>query len=396
MEIALCVLTYNGADIVDDVLTNCVNDYFNEGIDIYYFDSSMDNKTKDVVEKYIEQGYTNLYYINMPEESSIGRTKAIMSGEHFVKEYDYVWPTKNRSYLSVSGLKKVKEIMNLGPDVIVCMGLGNNENIYEYNEPTELYRDFAWIMTSLDAVIYKTQRIFSDYDKAEYYIGFNEFYSYLFNRLPQISNMRALVIDNITLRFINSQLGKSKYNVIDVWKTQWVGVNEQLPACYDVYKAYVVKSTVRLPWLLGNITRVVELHEQNLIREDNLEEISVDWEKVSDVPFVVVEKIARNQFDIKHDTSYVATQNEFLQLLARSIQCIKNGEMEIEQLPIEHIKTCILEKVQKNENKMEDMRLLRGSIEDICNKMKNETMSLEEYCNYLQVILNFGILLEVK
>ena len=46
MKIASCVLTYNGADIIDDVLANCAEYYYEEGIDIYYFDASVDDSTK--------------------------------------------------------------------------------------------------------------------------------------------------------------------------------------------------------------------------------------------------------------------------------------------------------------------------------------------------------------
>ena len=194
MKIASCVLTYKGADIIDDVLANCVEYYYEEGIDIYYFDASVDDSTKQIIDKYRANGYTNLYHLHMPDASSLDRTTKMMSGELFNKKYDYIWPSKNRSYLSKEGIRDILQVIRMKPDVVVCMPDDNDQTaIIQYTDPVQLYHDTAWIMTSLDTVLYKKDTIFDNYKTQEYYVGFNEFYSYVSNNMPCMKELNAIV-----------------------------------------------------------------------------------------------------------------------------------------------------------------------------------------------------------
>ena len=394
MKIANCVLTLNGADIIDDVLHNCASYYFELGIDIYYFDASEDDSTGKVIEKYRAQGYTNLYHLHMPNASSMDRTNKMMSGELFNRKYDYIWPHKNRSYLSEEGLRDLLQTMRLAPDVIVLAPTDElqQSEFAKYTDPVLLYRDVAGYMTSLNAVIYKST-IFDNYVTQEYYVGFNEFYSYVFNKMPTMEKVDAIVIYGNTSLVSNSSLGHPQYNVLDVWKEQWINVNEQLPECYDLYKAGVIKTVAKLPWIIGNMERTYELCQQGAIREDNLDQVRQNWEKVSDTPIEVVEMMARKEFDLYHSTSYMEEKREFYVLIGEIMEHLKKGTVCMSQIPIDEIHSILLYELRKSQKCGSDSRLIMGIIEDIYQMIKQENVTIEKYCWYLQIYLSIGMLL---
>ena len=88
-KIAVCVATYNRANIVDDVLKNSIYHYHGCGIDVYYYDSSEGNETELVIKKYQKAGFDNLYYVRVPSEEGVEqKLLRIFKGEGLEKEYD--------------------------------------------------------------------------------------------------------------------------------------------------------------------------------------------------------------------------------------------------------------------------------------------------------------------
>lgn len=393
-KIACCVLTFNGADIIRDVLQSCAGYYFEAGIDVYYFDASCDDSTKQVIEEYRKLGYTNLYHFHMPDASSLERTEKMMSGEWFAKDYDYIWPSKNRSFLSEAGIQSLLKAVEEEPDVIVCSADASPQvSVETYTDPVALYRDEAWIMTSLDTVLYRQSTVFDHAETQEIYVGFNEFYSYIFNRMPDMEHLKVSVLRGQDMDFINSKLGHSGYNVVKTWKDFWIAVNEQLPSCYDAYKGEVIKNTAKLPWLIGGLGRTYALVQQKLIRMDNLDEVRNNWEKVSDVPFELVEKMAAGGFDIYHDMTYLNSQDEFLKLIKGLVEYVRIGAMPVSDVPFDAVIDVLMNKAEQKNAGDFDYRIVQGTLSDIQKRCIRADMTIEECCMYLQMCFSFGLLL---
>jgi len=64
-----------------------------------------------------------------------------------------------------------------------------------------------------------------------------------------------------------------------------------LPVCYK-NKEEVIKRTASLPWILGDKDGLIELHRKGILTPEYYEEIKIFWEQVSDIPLVVLKKIA--------------------------------------------------------------------------------------------------------
>ena len=63
MNIAIVIPTKNRAETGEDTLGKGIDTYAKHGIDVYYYDSSTNDDTHKVVQKYIDIGYNNINYI---------------------------------------------------------------------------------------------------------------------------------------------------------------------------------------------------------------------------------------------------------------------------------------------------------------------------------------------
>ena len=194
------------------------------------------------------------------------------------------------------------------------------------------------------------------------------------------------------MTFVNSELGKSHYNVLDVWKNHWINVNQQLPDCYDLYKNDTIKQVAQLPWLIGDIDRVYEFYRENLIREDNIEEVKNNWKMISDVPVEVLDKMVKGRFDLYHDTMYIKDEREIFVLLGRIIEMIKERQIQISQIPMDAIHNVMLSGIEEKIKINSDLRFVKGTINDIYQQMIRDDITMEECCMYLQMYISLGIL----
>lgn len=301
-SIAMCIFTHNHPDTVEYVLNRmCLNCYLHS-IDVYYYDSSDDDSTREVVEAWINRGYTNLYYINVKGWNVEDKIAAAFKGEGLNKRYDYVWPSKDRTIWQKETLDAVREYIAGSPDV---MYLEIRENAADsecknYVDGIELYREYSLGLTSLDTSIYKCDSILADKRLIQYTIDsikeFPHFYLIL-KRIAEMKNPKICVLQGARIVLYNVKLSKSTWEkeAFRVWKDCWIRVNEELPDCYAPYRERVIREVAGQPWLIGDMERLKELKAAGALTVDKLDEIEVNWERISDIPFEEVRKLAKEQ-----------------------------------------------------------------------------------------------------
>lgn len=400
-QIAVCIPTYNHSEIINDVLKDCVDDYEQYGIDIYYFDSSEDNKTFEIVKKYQDKGYNNLFYNKIPV--SYLPHKKILSffkGEGLQKEYDYIWPVKDRSFCPDSTLKKINDEIRKKRDVIF-LGVINNGHMInrEYHDSKKFYKEWGWLSTSLDVVIYNKKTILNYLDNPQYeelcqqrYYGPWCSYVTLFHKLTELENANICVLCDSETQIYNSPLGKSTWekNVFEIWKDDWIQANDNLPSCYDEYKDDVIKYTASLPWILGGIPRLMELHQKGILTEESYDTVIENWERVSDIPRETVKEIAYGIYDKFHDVSSLNVHSEITSLLIQLIKLLRTGKMKKEQIPFDNIAKCIQGEILSTRKCSEELiNSIIGSITDVLNFAKSEASNIDDVILYMQIIINF-------
>ena len=295
-SIAMCMFTYNHPNTVAQVLAATCLNYYLHGIDVYWYDSSEGDETQRIVEAWINRGYTNLYYVNVKGVNNKWIT--VSKGEGLVRHYDYLWPSKDRTIWPKETMDAVIEHINEWPDIMYLEVRGNasepEKNIYE--DGVTLYKRHSLGLTSIDTTIYKFDSVISDTaehqnanEKAK---GFQHFYLIL-KKLAEMEKPKICVLqgERVTLYDVKTKSAWEN-EPFYIWKDCWVNANEQLPDCYAPYRAKVIKDVASQPWLIGGIQRLKELKAAGTLTVEKLDEIEDNWEKVSDIPFEEVRRIA--------------------------------------------------------------------------------------------------------
>ncbi len=396
--LAIGIYTYRHPEAIEDVLAVAAGYLYNHHIDVYYYDGSSDTKTKEVIEAYRSRGFTNLYHLHFPESTQ--RAKMVFQGVGMQKDYDYIWPGKDRIVFTEEVITAVLNALEEDPDVI-CLSqnpaLHGIQKQY-YHDPVLYYRDHGWISTSIDTVIYQKKSMLRDFTEWIYpHDIFNPYYSHLFHTLAHKETVRICVLTGDHINTYNSPKAVSSWihKAFKTWKDDWIKVNELLPECYEPYKAKVIKETATKPWLLGDIDRLMELHEKGILTPEKLPQIEPDWERVSNVPFEVVRDIALDQYDPAHDMRMIVSRSEFLDLLVSVRNMLKSGQINAEQIPWKAIRVYLYNKLLAlKTDRRTDIFLITGTIDDLENLSKEDGDHTERCIIYLQIIIDFLLLIE--
>lgn len=307
MSIAYCIPVYKHNEQLQESITGCIDYLSSYQIDIYVYDSSPDDVNRDFVLSLQKQGYDNIYYISIDEDViAADKVMMIYKQKYMKKRYDYIWLVKDRSYWSKDLISRVVITCENNPEAIVLHTIDNpnNEGIeYKeiYNRGTELYRDWAWLITSWDSLILNTETIINRVNFEElrkrYYIDNDT------NFPPVITLFTALSQkDYCDVAILNAESGVHNFNapmdetgredvLFKVWGYNWYHTNMLLPEIYNEYKEYVIKSTASLPWLIGNRMRLIELYHNGILNIDRINIVRDIWQYLSDVPWEELEYI---------------------------------------------------------------------------------------------------------
>lgn len=407
-SIAVCIPTLGHHDVINDVLSSAAESYCKLGIDLYYYDSSRDDETEKVICSFREKGFDNLYYVRLSDTISLNeKIERIFEGGDRKKNYDYVWPVKDRSFCERATLEEVIAATGRESDLIL-LGVSENERkVVEYSVPEKFYSDWGWLATSMDTVIFrkksffenytieKSKDIFRCYGTDEWYI-----YNYLFHKAAEISEVRIEVLQGDNIQMRNYQMGISMWErkAFTVWKDYWISINRGLPACYDAYKAEVIKKAASLPWTLGGIPRLQYLHDTGVLTANNYEECSKDWEQISDIPKRIVREIAFGEYDCFHDEYSVKFMGgKTVEILANIIGLLKDNKISIKDIPMEQIYECVLKEIKiGNLFKEEQECIIQGSIQDITEYCMGEMIDNKKLCMALQMLISYLLILNQK
>jgi hypothetical protein len=93
----------------------------------------------------------------------------------------------------------------------------------------------------------------------------------------------------------------SKYRV---WTTLFSKAVDELPECYDKYKAYVKKKEGMQPGMFGSPYTIIEDARHGVLTRKTMEELKDIWAEVSDIPYECLEYIFDNRIDLVEDSLY--------------------------------------------------------------------------------------------
>lgn len=391
-SVAIGIPTYHHPEAVNEILSLTAQYLYDLHIDVYYYDGSSDNKTKEVVENFRNKGFTNLYHLHFPEENR--RAEMIFNGRGMIREYDYIWPSKDRCMFTEEVLTAVIEALEEGPDVL-CLNQtfaypGIQKRIY--HEPTEFYHVHGWIATSINTIIYKKSSMIGSFQSWIYPNYFNAFYSHLFHTLAGMDTMNICVLygDHIMIHNYDDVISSWENKVFQIWKDAWITVNDLLPECYAPYKDHVIKITASLPWLLGDVERLQEFHDKGLLTPETMSQVEPNWERVSYVPIEIVREIAAGTYDSAHDMRRVVSESEFTDMTISIHKMLLAGQMNTSQIPWEAFQNYIHNRLlSKKSMNTDEITQILTSIRGLKSLSEEKPDVIRRAANIEQMILVF-------
>lgn len=325
--IACVFVTHNHSDVVEQVLPIFIDPYTEHGIDIYYYDSSQDNKTKEIVESYIAKGYHNLFYVDVRfTKSPDEKLACLYNGYGLQKDYDYIWNVKDRCFFVGKTLDEIVNECQKGYDVVFTV---NEEDRWEidipkykdvYHDPVEFFSHYGQLTTNWECLIRKKSTMidpiewsfYLDGDELKKDNGFLQVMT-LFNRLAEMDDISIRVIHNGSDKYYSMLTTSSWENIVFLqWIDFWVDMINGLPAIYDPYKLSIIQSETYLPVLFGSIDMLIHRSMEGTITREKFENYRAIWPLVSDIPPEYVDLVLENNLaDL-----VVAITNNFVNALA--------------------------------------------------------------------------------
>ena len=302
-KLAICVPTYNRADVVEEILLYSAEYLKKHDVDIYYYDSGDNRDVEAIVDKHNQNGHNNVYYVRVPSDYLYGdKIDLIYSGEGLKKEYDYIWPIKERIIPNERMLELVLARCDGEADAIISLTLGDiyEGDTFNFYSPVDLYRYFGKQTTSLETAIYNTKTMLGDYvfgesknsDKYK-----NDFWHYwfLYDRLAKLENPVIAVVSKDDAYNMQSSVPAGnnwRKRIFEVWIEEFIKINFELPDLYSAYKTKVIKDTVSIEDLLGKRDTFVELYNEGILTAEVFDKYKDFWAFVTDVPVEEIKKIS--------------------------------------------------------------------------------------------------------
>ncbi|MEE3495375.1 MAG: hypothetical protein VZR06_09445 [Butyrivibrio sp.] len=302
-KLAICVPTYNRPDVVEEILLYSAEYLKKHDVDMYYYDSGDTGDVEALVDKHNLKGYDNVHYIRVPSDYLYGdKIDLIYSGEGLKKEYDYIWPIKERIIPNERMLELVLERCDGEADAIISLTLGDiyEGDTFDFHSPVDVYRYFGKQTTSLETVIYNTKTMLGDYVFGESKNSAkhkNDFWHYwfLYDKLSKLDNPVIAVVSKDGAYNMQSSVPAGnnwRKRIFEVWIEEFIKINFELPDIYSAYKTQVIKNTVSIEELLGSRNTFVELHNEGILTAEVFDKYKDFWTFVTDVPVEEIKKIS--------------------------------------------------------------------------------------------------------
>ena len=304
-KLAVCVATFDHPRVVEHIICYCVRYLRDLGIDIYYYDSSSNDETKEIIRTINNKGFDNVFHIPVSPDLIFGqKVDLILSGYGLEKDYEYIWPIKDRLIHNEFAMQLVLERINKEPtpDILVVLMLGDYFGGYyiDINSPVELYKLFGKQTTSIGTVIYNRNTMLDGYvygesSNAPRYRNDFWHYDFMYKKMAAMPSPVISIISKENACTAESNAAPEsgwRKSIWQVWIEEWIQCNFELPDIYTPYKLHVIKDTTSIAEIMGSRETFIKLHEDGLLTKEIYEKYADMWDYVTTVPAEEIKKIA--------------------------------------------------------------------------------------------------------
>ncbi|WP_312503634.1 glycosyltransferase [Lacrimispora sp.] len=241
-QLAFCIPTYNRSIMIEEFLEQFSALFYELGIDIYYYDSSENEETRLVVEKWMLL-YKNICYIRIPSTWHANKKVQCILEQYGVEQkYNYLWVCGDSVRFSELALRKILPLLDQKYDMIIVSGTEKGQlGTREYTDKNELFQNCAWHMTLFGAVILNVHTMLKEVPwmglKEKYETSDRINYShvgYYFEIICKLEKFRAyhLTVDRGIQTSRLKLAGGWYHDAFKVLCEYWPSTIDALPQCY--------------------------------------------------------------------------------------------------------------------------------------------------------------------
>ncbi len=289
-EMAVCIPTYNRAIIVEELLERILQQYTEFGWDIYIYDSSENDDTEIVVEKYSH--FKNLFY-NRIDSSVHSNLKVYQIFEEHGKTcaYKYVWVYADYLGWKSDILRMIQEALKKNYTFIV-LNYSDIEKIgtTEYVDKAKLLRDCAWVMTLYGSTIVNTEVVLKDVDwkymKKKYAVEDKINFSHVALYFERLSQLKSYTVKHISMDYSSLMVSPYKKEsgwvkeTFFVWGICWPSMVTALPECYNLYKSGAIRQVTKRRFTYANL---VILRMKGILNYNVYKKYRSKWKELTEV-----------------------------------------------------------------------------------------------------------------
>lgn len=254
-KLSVCIPTYQRPELVKDVIDNELKLYCELGFALYIFDSSIDDKTQNLVEEY-QKNFSNLFYFRCPSSlhSNAKVYQIFQMAKEDIIQAEYLWIRSDTMLCHEMFLKALVNYLDY--DLIVTAAQGMQKNgIRTVCDYQAFFEEYAWQLCLFGAVILNISRMIKaadwNYLSSKYllpqHINFSHVCFY-FEQILELKDCRILVFDlPESLYHGNPKKTFSTWysDFFDLWLKRWPDTINALPDYYK-NKTYAIRQNGRV------------------------------------------------------------------------------------------------------------------------------------------------------
>ena len=302
-KLAVCFPTYRRANVVEELLETSINVYLKYGMDVYIYDSSEDDRTRLLVERWKEV-YSNLYYVQFPPElHSNMKVYKIFQKYSLYKDYDYLWICGDSIRWAEEVIRKVNIQLSKDYDMIV-VNHRDKEHLgdREYHDPVLFAIECGWHLTLYGAAILNTHTMLQEVDWKELERKYNRpervNHSHVCFYLEKISVLKNFSVKHLSIPkeglFPSAFIKYSGWrnDTFYVWGYCFPNAINALPKYYNKrVKKTIIKKHGKCSEVFG-IRNLLALRADGVYNIEIYKEFKKEWKLLTDVSKWKLRKIA--------------------------------------------------------------------------------------------------------
>lgn len=244
-ELAICVPTYNRQEIIFGMLDAELGVLQKHNVDLYIYDSSEGSGTEDIVIKFMEGGFTNLYYKRIDAKVHANEKVYTIYKDMENSEYKYIWMIRDRHVISEEALIYIQEALCADMPIYWIDLLKKEYGIYPINDLNEFLMGASYELLRFGAVILSVAGFIKGSDWQYYekkYLNPKQIHAshvgYYFERCAELEKFATCRVDVPKSAVSDKTTGKSswEHNAIQIIAECWGSIIWGLPKCYTCKK----------------------------------------------------------------------------------------------------------------------------------------------------------------